>query len=145
MRPRMWAARRRGVAGRAPAGEVPAAEVTLAGMAGGGGMAAAGAARNAGAGPSAGDILANVAAGVIVVDHDGLLKYANAFAAQLFGYPDAEHLTRKAFRELGFEPDDLGKVEHLERQACRGRDWEGTLSVRRPDGSGVFLRMTASA
>jgi len=88
-------------------------------------------------------ILGQVETGVIVVDHDGCLRYANDFAARLFGFPDPGHLTDVPFRALGFDEDDLSKVANLERQACRGRDWEGTLSIRRPDGSNFFVRMNA--
>src|ERR1700727_2184889 len=80
-------------------------------------------------------ILEQVQTAVIVVDRDGCLRYAKDFAAHLFGFPDASHLTDVPFRALGFDEDDLSKVANLERQACRGRDWEGTLSIRRPDGS----------
>jgi PAS domain S-box-containing protein len=91
------------------------------------------------------DILGRVETAIIVVDHDGCLRYANEFAASLYGYPDARQLTDVEFRDLGFDEEDLPKVDHLERQACRGKDWEGTLSIRRRDGSTAFLRMTASA
>jgi PAS domain S-box-containing protein len=91
------------------------------------------------------EILGRVETAVIVVDHDGCLRYANSFAAALYGFPDAEHLTDVPFRDLGFDEEDLPKVDNLERQACRGKDWEGTLSIKRADGSHIFLRMTASA
>ncbi|HET9897477.1 MAG TPA: SpoIIE family protein phosphatase [Streptosporangiaceae bacterium] len=90
------------------------------------------------------EILEQVETAVIVVDHDGCLRYANDFAAHLFGFPDADQLTDVPFRALGFDEDDLSKVGNLERQACRGRDWEGTLSIRRPDGSNFFVRMNAT-
>src|SRR6266849_382518 len=80
---------------------------------------------------------------ILVVDHFGDLRYANCSAAILFGYPGTEHLIDKPFRSLGFEEDDISKVENLERQACRGRDWEGTISVRRRDGVIVFVRVNA--
>src|ERR1700729_263978 len=67
-------------------------------------------------------ILGQVETAVIVVDHDGCLRYANDFAAGLFGFPDPGHLTDVPFRALGFDEDDLSKVANLERQACRGRD-----------------------
>src|ERR1700722_5927521 len=89
-------------------------------------------------------ILGQVETAVIVVDHDGCLRYANEFAAGLFGFPDADHLTDVPFRALGFDEDDLSKVANLERQACRGKDWEGTLSIRRTDGSNFFVRMNAT-
>jgi serine phosphatase RsbU (regulator of sigma subunit)/PAS domain-containing protein len=91
------------------------------------------------------EILGQVETAVIVVDHDGSLRYANAFAAQLFGFPDAAQLTNVPFRHLGFHEEDMGKVENLEYQACRGRDWEGTLAIRRPDKSNYFVRMYAAA
>src|SRR5690348_10445451 len=90
------------------------------------------------------EILGKVETAVIVVDHDGSLRYANSFAAQLFGFPDAAQLTNVPFRHLGFHEEDMGKVENLEYQACRGRDWEGTLAIRRPDKSNYFVRMYAA-
>ena len=89
-------------------------------------------------------ILGQVETAVIVVDHDGALRYANSFAAALFGFPDAAQLTNVPFRHLGFHEEDIGKVENLEYQACRGRDWEGTLAIRRPDKSNFFVRMNAA-
>src|SRR5579859_3877162 len=89
-------------------------------------------------------ILGKVETAVIVVDHDGCLRYANSFAADLFGFPGPRHLTDVPFRRLGFHEEDVSKVENLEYQACRGRDWEGTLAIKRPDGSNFFVRMTAS-
>ncbi|HVB42000.1 MAG TPA: SpoIIE family protein phosphatase [Streptosporangiaceae bacterium] len=91
------------------------------------------------------EILAKIETAVIVVDHDGCLRYANDFAAALFGFADAQSLTNVPFRGLGFHEEDLNKVGNLERQACRGKDWEGTLSIRRPNGSNFFIRMNASA
>jgi PAS domain S-box-containing protein len=89
-------------------------------------------------------ILGKVETAVIVVDHDGCLRYANSYAAELFGFPGPRHLTDVPFRRLGFHEEDVSKVENLEYQACRGRDWEGTLAIKRPDGSNFFVRMTAS-
>jgi PAS domain S-box-containing protein len=89
-------------------------------------------------------ILDQVETAVIVVDHDGCLRYANAFAAELFGFADPSSLTDVPFRALGFDEDDLSKVANLERQSCRGRDWEGTLSIKRKDGSNFFIRMNAT-
>jgi len=90
-------------------------------------------------------ILGQVETGVIVVDHYGDLVYANAFAADLFGYPDSATLKKMPFRKLGFDSEEMTKVENLEHQACRGKEWEGTLLIRRPDGSNIFVRMNASA
>ncbi len=88
-------------------------------------------------------ILGNVETAVIVVDHDGCMRYANSFAAELFGFADSRALTDLPFRRLGFHEEDVSKVDNLEHQACRGRDWEGTLAIRRPDESTFFVRMNA--
>ncbi len=96
--------------------------------------------------PSSEEILGRVESAVIVVDHDGCLRYANPFAAALYGYDTIEQLLNVPFRSLGFDEEDMSKVKNLERQACRGLDWEGTLSIRRPrDGAKFYLRMTAAA
>jgi len=91
-------------------------------------------------------ILGKVETAVIVVDHDGCLKYANSFAADLFGFPGPRQMIDLPFHDLGFQEEDVSKVDNLERQACRGREWEGTLAIRRrQDGSNFFVRMTAAA
>jgi PAS domain S-box-containing protein len=91
-----------------------------------------------------GEILGQVETAVIVVDHDGCLRYANSFAAALFGFADPRELTDVPFRHLGFDDEDISRVENLEYQACRGRDWEGTLAVRHKDGSVFFVRLNAA-
>jgi PAS domain-containing protein len=61
------------------------------------------------------DILGRVETAIIVVDHDGCLRYANEFAASLYGFEDTRQLTDVEFRDLGFDEEDLPKVDHLER------------------------------
>jgi len=90
------------------------------------------------------DILARVETAILVVGHQGVLRYANRCAAELFGFDDPEQLRGRQFRDLGFAPDEDYKVQSLERRACRGRDWEGTLSIRRPDGTTLYIRMSAA-
>src|SRR5215813_14451545 len=89
-------------------------------------------------------ILGHVETAVIAVDHDGYVRYANRFAAELLGFADPAELVEVPFRELGFDDEDVSKVDNLEYQACRGRDWEGTLAIRRKDGSNFFVRMHAA-
>jgi PAS domain S-box-containing protein len=90
------------------------------------------------------EILGHVETAVIAIDHDGFVRYANRFAAELLGFTDPAELTEVPFRELGFDEEDISKVDNLEYQACRGRDWEGTVAVRRKDGSNFFMRMQAA-
>jgi len=90
------------------------------------------------------EILGHVETAVIAVGHDGIVRYANKFAAGLLGFTDPAELTEVPFRRLGFDDEDISKVDNLEYQACRGRDWEGTLAIRRKDGSNFFVRMHAA-
>jgi PAS domain S-box-containing protein len=82
---------------------------------------------------------------MLVVDHYGVLRYANDYAATLFGYFSPRHMTGVSFFKLGFDEEDFVKLDSLKRQACRGKDWEGTVSIRRPDGAQFFVRLTTSA
>ena len=88
-------------------------------------------------------ILGQVETAVLVVGQDGRVQYANEFAAALLGFAGVAELISTSFRDLGFDEDDIGKVESLERQARRGREWEGTLSICRSDGPSFFVRMNA--
>jgi PAS domain S-box-containing protein len=90
-------------------------------------------------------VLDQVAAGVIVVDLDGCLRYANDFAVTLFGFPDsAPYLAGRTLLSLGFEEGDARKARDMTRQVYRGWPWEGTFAARRVDGSRVFVRAHAA-
>ncbi len=90
-------------------------------------------------------VFGQVEAAMLVVDHYGVLRFANGYAATLFGFPSPAHMTEVAFLKLGFDDDDFIKLDSLKRQACKGKDWEGTVSIRRPDGAKFFIRLTTSA
>ena len=88
-------------------------------------------------------VLGQIEAAVVVTDPQSNLRYANAYAARLFDFPDApERLVGRSLLSLGFEEEDLGKAAELAKQVLRGRAWEGTFSVR-PGGSRVFIRAQA--
>jgi PAS domain S-box-containing protein len=88
-------------------------------------------------------VLGQIEAAVVVTDPQSNLRYANAYAAKLFDFPDApERLVGRSLLSLGFEEEDLGKAAELAKQVLRGRAWEGTFSVR-PGGSRVFIRAQA--
>ncbi len=90
-------------------------------------------------------VMDQMAAGVIVVDLEGCLQYANDFAVSLFGFPDdAEHLAGHTLLGLGFEEGDARKARDMTRQVFRGWPWEGTFATRRVDGSRVFIRAHAA-
>jgi PAS domain S-box-containing protein len=89
-------------------------------------------------------VLNQIQAAVVVTDRLSNLLYANAFAAKLFGFPDApEHLAGRSLLSLGFEEEDLGKAAELAKQVLRGRAWEGTFASVRSDGSRVFVQAQA--
>jgi PAS domain S-box-containing protein len=90
-------------------------------------------------------VLEQMASGVVVIDRDGCLLYANDFAVALFGFPDdAEHLAGKSLLALGFEEGDARKAQDMTRQVLRGLPWEGTFATLRVDGSRVFIRACAA-
>src|SRR5260370_2182847 len=87
------------------------------------------------------EILSHVETAVIAVDHDGLVRYANRFAAELLGFADPAELIEVPFRRLGFDDEDISKVENLEYQACRRRASQGPPPIRPQAGSNFSLRL----
>jgi PAS domain S-box-containing protein len=89
-------------------------------------------------------VLGQIEAAVVVTDRQSNLRYANAYAAKLFDFPDApERLVGRSLLSLGFEEEDLGRAAELAKQVLRGRAWDGTLVAVRPGGSRVFIRAQA--
>jgi PAS domain S-box-containing protein len=90
------------------------------------------------------DILEQLQMAVVVTDRACNLLYANAFAATLFGLPDAPaRLVGRSLVSLGFEEGDARRVDDLMTQVLHGREWEGTFASRRVDGSRIFVRARA--
>jgi PAS domain S-box-containing protein len=90
-------------------------------------------------------VLDQVDTGVVVVDRQGNLLYANPFAVGLLGFPDdAKHLVGRPLLSLGFEEGDAVKARYLTREVLRGRPWEGTFASMRLDRSRVFVRAQAA-
>src|SRR6516162_6117764 len=89
-------------------------------------------------------VLGQIEAAVVVTDRQSNLRYANAYAAKLFDFPDApERLVGRSLGSLGFEEEDLGRAAELAKQVLRGRAWDGTLVAVQPGGSRVFIRAQA--
>ena len=89
------------------------------------------------------DILEQMQMAIVVTDRSGSLLYANAYAATLFGFPDAPaHLVGRPLAALSFE-GDARRINDLVAQVLRGRSWEGTLAAQRVDRSRVFVRARA--
>ena len=89
-------------------------------------------------------VLGQIDAAVVVTDRLSNLLYANAYAAKLFGFPDApERLVGRSLISLGFEEEDLGKAAELAKQVLHGRSWDGTFASVRSEGSRVFVRAQA--
>src|SRR5215472_17254922 len=94
---------------------------------------------------SANEVLDHVATGIVVIDRDCKLQYANSFAVALFGFPDEpEHLIGRPLLSLGLEDGDTATVQHMADTVLRGWPWEGTFASQRIDGSRVFVRAHAS-
>ncbi len=94
---------------------------------------------------TASDVLEQVSTGVVVIDRDCKLLYANSFAVTLFGFPDdSEHLAGRPLLSLGIEQSDAATVQHMAVNVLRGWPWEGTFASQRVDGSRVFVRAHAA-
>jgi PAS domain S-box-containing protein len=95
---------------------------------------------------TASDVLDQVSTGVVVIDRDCLLLYANSFAVTLFGFPDdSANLAGRPLLSLGIEQSDAATVQHMADNVLRGWPWEGTFASQRVDGSRVFVRAHAAA
>jgi PAS domain S-box-containing protein len=90
------------------------------------------------------DILEQLQMAVVVTDRGCNLLYANAFAANLLGLPDAPaRLVGRSLVSLGFEEGDARRVNEMAALVLRGREWEGTFASQRVDRSRVFVRARA--
>src|SRR5215469_6494275 len=91
------------------------------------------------------DVLEQMSTGVVVIDGDCKLLYANSFAVTLFGFPDdSAHLSGRPLLSLGIEQSDAATVQHMAQNVMRGWPWEGTFASQRIDGSRVFVRAHAA-
>jgi PAS domain S-box-containing protein len=96
--------------------------------------------------PSPAQILEKLELGLVVVDRDGNLLYANPCAAALCGFPDdPAHLLGRSLDSLGFEEGDAPRIKDLVEQVAHGRAWQGALSTRQMDGSRMLIRARAAA
>jgi PAS domain S-box-containing protein len=90
------------------------------------------------------EVLDQVATGVVVTDKNGVVLFANAFAAGLLG---ADHepaeLVGRPVASLGLERGDAAAMAHMADNVLRGWPWEGTLASVRADGSRVYVRVHA--
>src|SRR3984885_68235 len=94
---------------------------------------------------TASEVLDQVSTGVVVIDRDCLLLYANSFAVTLFGFPDdSANLAGRPLLSLGVEQSDAATVQHMAENVLRGWPWEGTFASQRIDGSRVFVRAHAA-
>ncbi|MFY9888166.1 MAG: SpoIIE family protein phosphatase [Streptosporangiaceae bacterium] len=94
---------------------------------------------------TASNVLDQVATGVVVIDRDSLLLYANDFAVALFGFPDdSVHLAGRPLLSLGIEQSDAVTLHQMAENVLRGWPWEGTFASQRIDGSRVFVRAHAA-
>ena len=90
-------------------------------------------------------VLRQAEVGVIVVDRQSNVLFANEYVAALLRLPsDSSKMAGQPLHALGFIPDgDLPKAAELSRQVLSGMTWEGTFTGSRGDGTLVFLRVLA--
>ncbi len=80
--------------------------------------------------------------GVWVIDHDGSTLYVNAYLSRLLGIPRAEVAGRSLFE---FTDDETRtEIERLLVRRQHGALEHHEASLRRPDGTGIRVMMTAT-
>lgn len=89
-----------------------------------------------------GDILANLATGVLTVDGHGALAYANPAAEALLGLKEDEWLGRPVLEEVDRRAPGLGRV--LQRAIDEGRSVDRFRTVARRDGRDVRLGISSA-
>src|SRR5258708_8244424 len=86
------------------------------------------------------DILEQLQMAVVVTDRGCNLLYANAFAANLLGLPDAPaRLVGRSLVSIGFEEGDARRVNEVAALALRGPGRGGPRARRRRDRRRPFL------
>ncbi len=94
---------------------------------------------------TAADVLDQMAASVVVTDMDGVLLFANPYAASLLGFAgDPSRLVGRPLAALVLDAGDAATVQQMVETVQRGRSWEGTFDAAHGDGSRVFVRGRAS-
>ncbi len=79
--------------------------------------------------------------GIWVVDASGRTEFANARAAEMVGAPEREIVGRFFFDVL---PAELrGRARATLRRVLRGESVAGELALRRPDGSEIWVEISA--
>ncbi len=94
---------------------------------------------------TAADVLDQMAASVVVTDMDGVLLFANPYAAALLGFAgDPSSLVGRPLAALVLDAGDAAIVQQMVDSVQRGRSWEGTFDAVHGDGSRVFVRGRAT-
>jgi PAS domain S-box-containing protein len=89
-------------------------------------------------------VLGQVEAAVLVTDRLGNLRYANTYAAGLFGLPDdAGELAGLSVLSLLCEEGPPAQAGGLVRQVLEDGGWDGAFTSVRPDGSRVAVQAQA--
>ena len=93
---------------------------------------------------TASDVLEQVATGVVVIDRDSALLYANHLRSRCSAFPMIpSHLAGRPLLSLGIERSDAADRAAMAENVLRGWPWEGTFASQRIDGSRVFVRAHA--
>ncbi len=79
---------------------------------------------------------------VVVTDRFSNLLYWNPFAEKLFGRPGKSSRDASVL-SLGIMEKDHPQAIELTKHVLKGGVWEGTVDIRRPDGTIVYVRAQA--
>ncbi|GLW10478.1 hypothetical protein Misp01_56060 [Microtetraspora sp. NBRC 13810] len=92
---------------------------------------------------SPGSVLDHAEMAVVVTDRFSNLLYWNPFAEKLFGRPGRHGPRDQPVLSLGIMERDHPLSVELAKHVLKGGVWEGTVDVRRGDGTMIYVRAQA--
>jgi PAS domain S-box-containing protein len=84
----------------------------------------------------------NAASGILILDTEGRIEYANPSAASLWRNERESDLLGLSFSSLAGEEEDLRRI--LETAGLRQESWHGELKARRKDGTEFIVQVVAA-
>jgi anti-anti-sigma factor len=88
-----------------------------------------------------GALLDSVAAAVVATDVEGTIRYVNAAAEELYGYP-VETMVGADVMQLLVGPVERIPAEEIMAALADGRSWTGQFRVRRADGATIVVQLS---
>jgi len=84
----------------------------------------------------------NSLSGIVYMDSEFALTFANNTAIDLLGYENEQELIGQSIFQFSTNPNRIAEIKEIFDQ---NGEWEGQLTVRRKDGTDIVIRATVKA